>query len=302
MTRKEDLVETATDRAKTAVEHGSAAWDDVVERVAPLLDSAAKTVGPLADEAWEAAKDAKRRAAGFAADTVERLQPSVNSALDKVAPAVDRAQKAVQDDLMPKLVQVLHKAAATPSGSEAREILAHLDRRADASVTALQAELGKAKKSSAGRKVATIAAVGAVVGALVIAMRTFLGSREDWAAYEPDEPYVYPDDDYEIDEVLIETDEVPADDAGASADAKAAPADDSAAGDQASSDASTATSEYGEGSYVGENPPEGYTIKGNERSMKYHVPGSAGYARTTAEVWFSSEEAAQAAGFVRSQR
>ena len=58
----------------------------------------------------------------------------------------------------------------------------------------------------------------------------------------------------------------------------------------------------GEGVYLGSEPPEGFTIKGNERSMKYHVPESAGYSRTVAEVWFNSEEAAQQAGFVRAQR
>jgi hypothetical protein len=64
-----------------------------------------------------------------------------------------------------------------------------------------------------------------------------------------------------------------------------------------------AKSKYeGEGVYVGSEPPEGFTIKGNERSMKYHVPASAGYGRTVAEVWFNSEEAAQQAGFVRAQR
>ena len=47
-----------------------------------------------------------------------------------------------------------------------------------------------------------------------------------------------------------------------------------------------ADSPYGEGSYVGAEPPEGYEIKGNERSMKFHVPGTGGYERTNAEVWF----------------
>ena len=59
---------------------------------------------------------------------------------------------------------------------------------------------------------------------------------------------------------------------------------------------------YGEGSFTGENPPEGFTIKGNERSMKYHVPGTGGYERTIPEVWFDSEEAAEKAGFTRAQR
>ena len=45
-----------------------------------------------------------------------------------------------------------------------------------------------------------------------------------------------------------------------------------------------------------------YVIKGNERSKKYHMPETGGYARTIAEVWFNSEEAAQQAGFVRAQR
>jgi hypothetical protein len=58
----------------------------------------------------------------------------------------------------------------------------------------------------------------------------------------------------------------------------------------------------GEGVYVGNEPPEGYVIKGNSRSMKYHLPEALGYARTTAEVWFNSEEAAQRAGFIRAQR
>jgi hypothetical protein len=64
----------------------------------------------------------------------------------------------------------------------------------------------------------------------------------------------------------------------------------------------TAAVPEGEGVYIGSEPPDGFTIKGNQRSMKYHVPESAGYGRTVAEVWFNSEEAAQQAGFVRAQR
>ncbi|WP_211876659.1 50S ribosomal protein L17, sunset domain variant [Pseudarthrobacter albicanus] len=44
--------------------------------------------------------------------------------------------------------------------------------------------------------------------------------------------------------------------------------------------------------------PEGFEVKGNEDSMKYHVPGSRWYDSTIAEVWFDSAESAQAAGFV----
>lgn len=59
---------------------------------------------------------------------------------------------------------------------------------------------------------------------------------------------------------------------------------------------------YGEGSYVGAEPPEDFIIKGNERSMKYHLLGTGGYERTITDVWFSSTEAAERAGFVRAQR
>jgi large subunit ribosomal protein L17 len=45
--------------------------------------------------------------------------------------------------------------------------------------------------------------------------------------------------------------------------------------------------------------PEGYDIKGNEDSMKYHGPDSPWYDQTVAEVWFKTEEAAQAAGFTK---
>ena len=43
--------------------------------------------------------------------------------------------------------------------------------------------------------------------------------------------------------------------------------------------------------------PEGYTVKGNANSGKYHVQGSQWYDQTDAEFWFKDAEAAQAAGF-----
>ncbi len=44
--------------------------------------------------------------------------------------------------------------------------------------------------------------------------------------------------------------------------------------------------------------PEGFDIKGNADSMKFHRPGGRWYDATVAEVWFRTPEAAQAAGFV----
>jgi large subunit ribosomal protein L4 len=45
--------------------------------------------------------------------------------------------------------------------------------------------------------------------------------------------------------------------------------------------------------------PEGYLVKGNKDSMKYHAPGGRWYDATIAEVWFKTEADAEAAGFVK---
>ncbi len=47
--------------------------------------------------------------------------------------------------------------------------------------------------------------------------------------------------------------------------------------------------------------PEGFEIKGNKNSMKFHAPSSPWYGRTIAEVWFRSAEAAEAAGFANAE-
>ncbi len=57
---------------------------------------------------------------------------------------------------------------------------------------------------------------------------------------------------------------------------------------------------YGAGSHVAledGSEPAGFPIKGNADSMLYHVPDSAFYDRTVAEVWFATAEDAEAAGF-----
>ncbi|MDX2968356.1 50S ribosomal protein L17 [Kribbella solani] len=45
--------------------------------------------------------------------------------------------------------------------------------------------------------------------------------------------------------------------------------------------------------------PEGFSIKGNEDSMKYHTTESPWYEQTVAEVWFKTEADAEAAGFAK---
>ena len=62
----------------------------------------------------------------------------------------------------------------------------------------------------------------------------------------------------------------------------------------------TDESPYGDGSHAATDDgeaPEGFTIKGNAQSKLYHTPESPFYGRTKAEVWFATEDAAEAAGF-----
>ena len=91
------------------------------------------------------------------------------------------------------------------------------------------------------------------------------------------------------------------DDSAPTAEAADAPeAAVSTAADVAEASADAADQPYGEGSHgpiADDAQPDGFPIKGNAGSMLYHTPESPFYGRTVAEVWFASEEAAEAAGF-----
>lgn len=91
--------------------------------------------------------------------------------------------------------------------------------------------------------------------------------------------------------------------AAAAARAAAAESGDQVTEDTASTVAEdTASTEgpYGAGSIAPPTDggiPEGFPIKGNADSMLFHTPDSPHYERTVAEVYFASEDAAEAAGF-----
>ncbi len=107
--------------------------------------------------------------------------------------------------------------------------------------------------------------------------------------------------------IVFSRDVVPANDetkpaAQPVADAEAAA--EYAAGDADSDGEANAVdaSPHGEGSHApieGDEMPEGFPIKGNAGSMLYHLPDTSFYNRTVAEVWFATEDAAEAAGFTR---
>ena len=83
----------------------------------------------------------------------------------------------------------------------------------------------------------------------------------------------------------------------AAAPAPAAPAPAEAKADDAKADGgygadSAAATEDGAA-------PEGFDVKGNKDSMKFHEPDGQWYGSTVAEVWFRTAEAAEKAGFVK---
>ena len=86
--------------------------------------------------------------------------------------------------------------------------------------------------------------------------------------------------------------------AAASSNAEQAPAESSAAAEAPAP--ASAEEQLPAGAHAplesGE-APEGFEVKGNSDSMKYHVPGSRWYKSTTAEIWFDTAESAKAAGY-----
>jgi large subunit ribosomal protein L17 len=94
--------------------------------------------------------------------------------------------------------------------------------------------------------------------------------------------------------------------AAAATPAEQPAAEETAADEPAAEETAAPAAESAEGPYGPDSAapledggaPEGFDIKGNQDSMKYHTTESPWYAQTVAEVWFRTEEAAEAAGFV----
>lgn len=313
-----------------AVEEGT---HSAVEYLTPYVEQALRDSGELADSTYSrirpVIKDASIRGARLASDTFEKVHPALDDAIDRVSPAVDATVKRVrpavedvfdripptvdfargkvQDEFLPGLADQLRHLAKQPLAKELQ-----LAAASAALANKLDEATGR-KKHGFWRTVGKLMLAGAILGGVVYAVKKLLADPSSgWESYTPR------DNAYVADPVAPEkVAEDVADKAAGLVDAvadKAAEARDtvadvveeaSAAVKDAAEGADAdpfADSPYGAGSYAGDEPPEGFTIKGNDRSKKYHAPGSASYERTSAEVWFSSPEAAEAAGFTRAQR
>jgi len=312
----------------SAVEDGT---HTAVEYLTPYVEQALRDGGELADNTYARVrpvlKDARIFGARLAADTFDKVHPVIDDALDRVSPAVDatvkrvkpavddvlqwipptvdHAREIVQEDYLPKLADLLSDLARQPL---AREL------KVAAATAALSRELRKASKPkrSGWKTFGKILLAGAALGAVAVAIRKLLADPSTgWESHVPSTAYVADP----VSDVVEDVKEKAADLVDDAKDVAVDGADtakettgdieeklDNLADEVEGGDASPlADNPYGPGSYVGDEPPEGYSIKGNDRSMKYHVPGSAAYERTIAEVWFNTEDAAREAGFVRAQ-
>jgi hypothetical protein len=323
----QQAVDRVTPYAQQAVDRVTPYAQQAVDLVSPYAHQAAERVGPLAHTA-------KQRGARAAHDAVEILGPKLDDAFERVSPAVEAARGRVSDELLPRLSEALSAAAAAP-------VVVEATKRGRATVAAAKGELAlpEKKKGRWVKRLAVVAALAGV--AALVARKLLGSKDSDWQAARPTTPYApakpaaptppstptAPADEVVADAVddpqggesaheayqeandsgIVAADDAPAEGADLPEEEEAGSAATVELGepteDVAPSEAGPVGSEqtYGDGAYVGDEPPEGFVIKGNENSMKYHVPDSGGYADTKAEVWFNSEEAAEAAGFVRAQ-
>jgi hypothetical protein len=315
--------------AHSAAEAVSPYAHTVADRVAPYAAKAGERLAPLAAGGAHAAHEAAERVG----PALEEAYHRVGDTYGKVGPAFESAKDRMSEELLPKLSTALGAAAASPIAVEAVK-----RGRATVAAARGELTLPEPRKSGSWvKRVAVVAAVAGVV-ALVARKLLGGSTDSGWQAARPSTPTTSPatgtagsttsttpatsepsggefgaaEDDpqggasahvaAELANGQAEPDQ-PAeggDEAalvGGSDVAGSDVAGSDMAGSDMNADAETASG-YGEGAYVGDEPPEGYIIKGNENSMKYHLPDGSGYHSTKAEVWFNSEEAAKAAGFL----
>ena len=227
-------------------------------------DEAARKAATVYQEAQRKAAPAARRAGKQTADFASRHLDNWEPRIRGAISKVPPAVDAATDKLTQEIIPNLQDALHKAAG--------HVPVLAEVVPPAK-------KKRGVFKTIFKFALIGTAVAGAVAAVRHFLTPKDDgWTAHEPSRAYINNNDTFATAAKFNEptTTEAPA--------AEEKPLD------------------FSEGSHVGPNPPEGYIIKGNGRSRKYHVPGTRGYELTIAEVWFNSEEAAEAAGFTKAQR
>lgn len=259
--------------------HPAALLAEANAALGPLFDQGAKKIAPFADAARE------------------QGQKAADQAREALTPVMDAA-RARYTDMLPRIGDALAEASDNPKAKETQfRLLAakaalsgelELPKKSRKKIEKLQKQ--QIKKLQQANKPVKKGLPKALIPVLVLSVvgivgyvvwKKFLGSNDaEWQTYEP----AHATADKSSSQTFGEPVTVPS------------------AAETADTTASDETSKYGAGSYVGAEPPAGYTIKGNDRSKKYHTPETGGYERTIADVWFVDEASAEAAGFSKAQR
>ena len=292
------------------------------ERAVPLATNAAAAAGPLAHQAYERAAPLAGQAVGavapYAQAAADRVAPltematlriapvvaggaaAAQEAAGKVGPALESARDRVSDELLPRVGTAISAAAASPLAVE-------VVKRGRATAAAARGELTLPEEKKSGSWVKRVAVVAALTGIAALVVRKLLDSGQDsgWQAARPSTPTPAPAAAAAPSATPTDTEGSDTVESSSVADVTSTlPDETSALPDEEITEIAVlkpTSSTYGEGSYTGSEPPEGFVIKGNENSMKYHLPDGGGYDQTIAEVWFDSEDAAERAGFTRAQ-
>ncbi len=303
---------------------GARLASDAYDRVQPTIDTALQSVPPVIDTA------------------VGRVRPAVDDVLGRIPPLVEDARSLVQDDVLPKMASALKEIAKQPLAAEAAAQVALATAVVSKELRKAQKARKRSWPKTLGKLLLAGALLGGVVVAIRKLLAPpndgwHAHSPADAYVADPTEAVHKVAEgakqaaekvaDVAQDIVETATDKIEdAKDAAADLveDAKEAVEDakdkaedvveDAAdkaedvvedaveALDKGDDAAPFADSPFGEGSFQGSEPPEGYEVKANSRSRKYRVPGNTGYANATADVWFTSAEAAEAAGFTQARR
>lgn len=282
-----------TDQAKERAGHAQEVLAPYVTDAQARITDAQARISPVAHEA-------KIRSAVGARGTLDNLAPRLEHALLAVGPLAEEAAHRLHDDVVPRATRFLDKAA------EVQPPMSRRQRRKAAKVARAHAKALARQESSGGNAWKVLLILTGLIGLGVLIAKKLATPKQDaWQNYQPTAPAPAPARPQPAAEETApvaepeEGNELPADIAAA----EVSMIGEGGAVTEADSTLSTDTStSYGEGSFVGTQPPAEYSIKGNPRSMKYHVPGSDSFDRTITDVWFSTEDAAKAAGFTKATR
>ncbi len=154
---------------------------EVMDRLAPHVESAREKAAPVIAEAKERAMEAREKAAPYIAEAREKATPYVENAREKATPAVDTAKAKFTTEVLPVLTAAV--AAASEATEELREEAA---KRGSATAAALKGEIeAPSKKSHKLRNLLIILGLGGIAALVTKRMSDRQASTAWQSSYTP---------------------------------------------------------------------------------------------------------------------